>query len=119
MSDDQEIKLKLSTLWLLLTRIISGLVAAGALAGAGYLARAGLEFANAATTPPLVRDHAPAVLGLPILVALATVIVCGARALEPRSQVELLGLRAEGAGAIIVGWAIVFAALAIALRALW
>ena len=119
MSDDQETKSKSAWLGPLLTRASSGLVAAGALAGVDYLARAGLDLTSTPTTAPLVRDHAPAVLGLPILVALATAIVCGARALEPRSRIEILGIRAEGAGAIMIGWAIVFALLAIALRALW
>ena len=119
MSDEQEEKFKLGKVGPLVTRIVSGLVAAAALAGAGYLARAGLELATAASTPTLIRDHAPAILGLPVLAALAAAIVCGARALEDRSHIELPGLRAEGTGAIITGWTVVFAALAVALRALW
>lgn len=119
MSDEQEAKPKPATIGPLVTRVASGLVSAAALAGAGYLARAGIELASAATTSPFVRDHAPAILGLSILAALATAVVCGARALEDRSNLELLGVRAEGAGAIVTGWTIVFAVLVFALRALW
>ncbi|HEV2605643.1 MAG TPA: hypothetical protein VGU24_18500 [Microvirga sp.] len=119
MSDEQEEKPKPAEIGPLVTRIVSGIVAAVALGGAGYLALAGLELATAATTPTFIRDHAPAILGVPVLAALAAAIVCGARALEDRSHIELLGLRAEGAGAIVTGWTVVFAALAVALRALW
>lgn len=100
-------------------RVVSGLVAVAALAVSFYLAKVSLGMATSATGQPFVRDHAPAVLGLPILLALATAIVCGARALEPWSEIELLGLRAEGAGAAVLGWILVFSALVVALRALW
>lgn len=79
----------------------------------------GLDIATATTGPALVRDHAPALLGLPVLVALATAIICGARTLDTRARVEILGLRANGAGATILSWVLVFSALVIALRALW
>lgn len=100
-------------------RIVSGGVAVLALAASVYLAKAGLQVTATASVHPLIRDHSPALLGLPIVVALATAIVCGARALELRSDVELLGLRAEGAGAAVLSWVFVFSALATALRALW
>jgi hypothetical protein len=94
-------------------------VALAALGGAGYLAEAGFDIASATTAPTLIRDHAPALLGLPVLVALATALVCGALALDNRSQLEILGLRADGAGATLLSWVLVFSALVAALRALW
>ncbi|MEN6543666.1 hypothetical protein [Parvibaculum sp.] len=100
-------------------RLVNAAVALAALGGAGYLAKTGLDMANAATDLALLREHAPALLGLPVLAALATAIVCGARALDTRSQVEIIGLRADGAGAIILSWVLVFSALVVTLRALW
>lgn len=119
MSKEQGDETKLKLLERFLSRLLSGLVAAGSLVAALSLAKLGLEMAGATTTPGLIRDHAPAVFGVPILAALAAAIVCGARALESYARVELLGLQGEGAGAAVLSWAIVFAALAIALRALW
>lgn len=100
-------------------RVVSAVVALAALGGAGYLAKAGFDIASATTASTLIRDHAPALLGLPVLVSLATALVCGARALDNRSQVEILGLRVDGAGAILLISVVVFSALVAALRALW
>lgn len=119
MTENQDDKWSWSVFGGLLTRVISGLIAAGALVGAGYLARAGIDLVTAETTHPLIRGHAPAILGVPILAALAAAIVCCGRALDARSRIDLLGLSAEGAAAIILGWVIVFAALVTAFRVLW
>jgi hypothetical protein len=100
-------------------RIVNTVVALTALGGGGVLAKMSLDIATSATSPALLREHAPALLGLPVLAALATGIVCGARALDTRSDMEILGLRADGAGAIILAWVLVFSVLVIALRALW
>lgn len=100
-------------------RVASAVVALVSLGGAGYLAKVGLDAAVATTVPALIRDHAPALVGLPFLVALATALVCGARALETRSHFEILGLRVDGGGATIFGWVLVFSVLVAALRALW
>lgn len=99
--------------------IVSGVVAMGALAAAIYLATLGLRMTTLPSDHLFIRDHAPAVLGLPIMVALAAAVVCGARALEPHSEIDFLGLRARGAGAAVVSWILVFSALVVALRALW
>jgi len=100
-------------------RILSGVLSMAALGAAAYLANAGLDMATATTASALVRDHAPAVVGLPVLIALATAIVCGARALDPCLTVEFLGLRAQGGGATVLSWVLVFSSLVVALRALW
>lgn len=84
-----------------------------------YLVSAVLQSTMTGSAYPPFRDHAPALLSLPTIVALAIVSVCGARALQRRSDGELLGLRAEGACATVLSWVLAVAALAVAYRALW
>lgn len=119
MSKDQDGDKKPLPYGQLATRLIRGAVAVGALVAAVYLITVRRDLATAATSPALIRDHVPAALGIPILAALSTAIVCGARAHDAGSQVELLGLRAEGASAAVLSWVVVFGVLVTALRALW
>lgn len=79
----------------------------------------GVAALDAVASPSFAGEHAPALFGLPIAVLLATVLVCGARALEREFRIEFLGLRADGAGALLLSWIGVFSVLALAIRGLW
>lgn len=70
-------------------------------------------------SPQALVDHAPALFGIPFAITAALTLVCCARALDPQAHIDFLGLRVRGASATILCWIAVFAALTIALRALW
>jgi len=64
-------------------------------------------------------DHAPALFGIPVSITAALALVCCARALDPHASVSFLGLRLKGASVTAIFWLVAFAALTIAIRALW
>lgn len=70
-------------------------------------------------SPKALINHAAALFGLPFAILAAMALVCGARAIDPQAQIDFLGLRVRGAAATILCWIVVFAALTIAIRALW
>lgn len=100
-------------------RIIYAVIGIGAFGVAICLMRNAAAVLSATPSQSFVGDHAPALIGLPIAASFATALVCGARALESDFRIEFLGLRADGAAAVLLTWVTVFAALVLALRGLW
>jgi len=104
---------------LLTLRILYGFAAAVSLGAAICL---GLKWhrllgENAGTQAQV--DHAPALFGIPFAITTAFALVCCTRALDPHASVSFLGLRLKGASATAICWLVAFAALTIAIRALW
>lgn len=104
---------------LLTLRILYGLAT---VVSVGVTVRLGLEWQkllgeNAGTQTQI--DHAPALFGIPFSITAALALVCCARALDPHANVSFFGLRLKGASVTAIFWLIAFAALTIAIRALW
>lgn len=104
---------------LLTLRVLYGLVTAASLGATIWL---GLKWhkllgENAGTQAQI--DHAPALFGIPCSITAALALVCCTRALDPHASVSFLSLRLRGASATAICWLVAFAALTIAIRALW
>ena len=100
-------------------RIFYGLAAAVSLGAAICL---GLKWHSMLGQTPGTQaqiDHAPVLLGIPFAITAALALVCSARALDPHARVSFLGVHLRGSGATVICWLVVFAALTIAIRALW
>jgi hypothetical protein len=74
---------------------------------------------NGEVLADLIVRHGPAVIGVPLAMAVATGLIGGLRAIDGKLRVALFGLEAEGAGAALLGWVAVFSAIILAIRALW
>lgn len=99
-------------------RVVHGLISVASIAGLaalGWYCLATLGPSGAA----LLDRHGPCVIGVPLAVGVATALVGGVRALDGELQFELLGLKAAGAGATLIGWVTTFSTVALAVRALW
>jgi len=79
--------------------------------------------AHSAITPEawsnLLDQHGPALIGIPIAVGVATILVSSLRAVDGPLRIEFLGLRAKGAGATVLYWLLAFVATGLIVRALW
>jgi hypothetical protein len=64
-------------------------------------------------------EHAPAVVGLPAAIAVATGLVSLFRAFDGQFRLELPGLKVVGAAGALVGWLACVDGLAFAVRILW
>lgn len=87
-----------------------------ALVALGWCGIAKLEGAALAG---LIAQHGPALIGIPVAVAMATCVVSGFRAIDGRLRIRLLGIETEGAGAAVLSWIVVFSGVVLAIRALW
>lgn len=67
----------------------------------------------------LLQQHGPAVLGIPLATGVATVLVSALRALDGPFRVDFLGLKVEGAAALVAAWVLAFIAVAAMIRWLW
>lgn len=79
----------------------------------------GLFFAGPAVRADWFALHGPAVIGIPAAILIATIVVSGACALDDDSSLAFPGTAIKGGGALVLAWLAVFAALVVAIRALW
>lgn len=78
-----------------------------------------LDFAGPSVRAHWLALHAPAVIGVPAAILIATMVVSGACALDDEGSLAFPGSAIKGGGALVLGWLAVFAAIVLALRALW
>lgn len=71
------------------------------------------------TLKQILRDHFPAVMGLPMAALLAAFIVIGLRHSEGPMKFEGLGMKFEGASGQVILWVVCFLAIASAIKLLW
>jgi hypothetical protein len=100
-------------------RIVHGFLASIALLCLVTLGWRGVWKLDGAVLADLVARHGPAVIGVPVAVAMATSVVGGFRAIDGKLRVRLLGVEADGAGAAVICWIIVFLGVVLSIRALW
>jgi hypothetical protein len=100
-------------------RIVHGVLASIALLCLVTLGWRGVSKLDGAVLADLVARHRPAVIGVPVAVAVATSVVGGFRAIDGRLRVRLVGVEADGAGAALVCWITVFVGVVLSIRALW
>lgn len=67
----------------------------------------------------LVIAHGPAIIGIPAAALLSLAIVAAARCIGGPATIQVIGLRAEGATAMLLLWIAAFLACVLAIRALW
>jgi hypothetical protein len=67
----------------------------------------------------IVERHGIAFIGVPVAAALALFLISVIRAIDGPMEFDLLGLRANGAGAAIILWIAVFVAVGLLIRAMW
>lgn len=102
-----------------LVRIVYGLFAIVGIAAIAVLARHVLLILPPSDLAIFVDRHGPAVVGIPVAMAVAFVLVGIVRAVEGPIRLEILGVKAGGAGAAALVWILAFCAVAMAIRALW
>ena len=102
-----------------LVRIVYGLFAMVGIAAIAVLARHVLLILPPSDLAIVVERHGPAVVGIPMAVAVAFVLVGIVRAVEGPIRLEILGVKAGGDRAVALVWILAFCAVAMAIRALW
>lgn len=85
----------------------------------GALTGAVVWMASPVALADVLAQHGPAVIGIPAAILLATALVAGVRAIDGDIRLTVLGTDRRGAGATLVSWLTIFAAVVIAIRALW
>jgi hypothetical protein len=100
-------------------RIACGVLTASGIVAVVLIAR---HLFGALTSPDLVaiiNRHGPAVLGIPAACAAALILVGLVRTLDGRIALDMLGVKADGAGATAIIWIATFLAIILSIRALW
>ena len=67
----------------------------------------------------LLRDHGPALLGVPFAFLVATLVVATMRILEGDIDLTFVVKNLKGGGAALIAWLSVFGAVVCAIRVLW
>lgn len=96
-----------------------GWLAFGSIVLLGVLIGCTLWSVGPAGRSELLTRHGPAVIGIPAAILVATAVVCGARSVGGDFKLAVLGADSKGASALLASRLSVFAAVVIAIRALW
>lgn len=107
-----EARARTAEIW---TRVLYGALALTSAAGLLSLA----WYVRTRASGQVDAQHAPAVVGLPAVIAVATGLVSLLRALDGQFRLELPGLSVAGAAGALVGWLACVTGLALAVRILW
>jgi|GEM_PF-6544266 len=67
----------------------------------------------------LCDQHGPAIIGIPVAGISALFLISFARALDGSMSLDLFGIKAEGASATCIVWAMLFLVIGLSFRALW
>lgn len=102
-----------------LVRIVYGLFAVAGIAAIIVLARYVLLTLPTSDLATIIERHGPAVIGIPIAIAMAFILVGIVRAVEGPIRLEILGVKSGLAGAAALVWIVTFCAITVAIRALW
>lgn len=79
----------------------------------------GLWHLQSAALSALLSEHTPALIGMPVAVLIAIILVSGARVIDGHLDFSILGIGVKGACAVLLAWLAIFTSIVLAIRALW
>lgn len=103
----------------IVARVAWGAMAGGGLIGIVFGACRLLRALSPADITVLLNQHGPALIGVPVTMSAATILVGVARAIDGPLKLDLLGISVEGASASVVLWIGAVLAIAFSIRILW